>query len=368
MATITARPKKDGSVTYTATIRLKDKGVVVFTKSASFDREAAAKAWVKRTESEARRPGGIAAAKPKVTLSEAIDRYVSASRKDIGRTKAQVLEAIRRDAIAEMECAAITSSDIVAYASRLGQSCKPQTVNNYISHLGAVFALGSTALDAPLNEQAMRDAIKACKRLGITSKSAERNRRPTLDELRRLEAAFVIRAKRKNSPPMHMIMAFAAFSARRQEEITLLRWDDLESGRILVRDMKHPGDKVGNNVWVELVPEAEEIIRLMPRTGPLIFPYSTDAISAAFTRTCKVLGIEDLRFHDLRHEGASRLFEMGRTIPQVASVTGHRTWASLQRYSHLRQTGDKLAEWKWREALSIMPENTQPKRLLKPVL
>jgi hypothetical protein len=41
-----------------------------------------------------------------------------------------------------------------------------------------------------------------------------------------------------------------------------------------------------------------------------------------------------LHFHDLRHEGISRLFEMGRTIPQAASVSGHRSWASLQRYSH----------------------------------
>jgi integrase len=54
-----------------------------------------------------------------------------------------------------------------------------------------------------------------------------------------------------------------------------------------------------------------------------------------------------LHFHDLRHEGISRLFEMGRSIPQVAAVSGHRSWQSLQRYSHIRQTGDKYAGWKW---------------------
>jgi hypothetical protein len=76
------------------------------------------------------------------------------------------------------------------------------------------------------------------------------------------------------------------------------------------------------------------IIELIPRRGDRIFPYSTDAINAAFTRACKVLAIDDLQFHDLRHEGISRLFEMGRTIPQVASVSGHRSWQSLQRYTH----------------------------------
>ena len=68
------------------------------------------------------------------------------------------------------------------------------------------------------------------------------------------------------------------------------------------------------------------------------------AISASFTRACALLGIEDLHFRDLHHEGISRLFEMGRTIPQAASVSGHRSWASLQRYSHIRATGDKFLQ------------------------
>jgi integrase len=77
------------------------------------------------------------------------------------------------------------------------------------------------------------------------------------------------------------------------------------------------------------------------------FPANTDAISAAFTRACKFLRIEDLHFHDLRHDGVSRLFELGWNIPQVACVSGHRSWASLKRYTHIRQRGDKYAGWKW---------------------
>lgn len=141
--------------------------------------------------------------------------------------------------------------------------------------------------------------------------------------------------------PMRKIVAFALFSTRRQEEVTLLRWEDMDGDRILVRDMKHPGDKKGNDVYCELPTEALAIVRSMPRTAPQLFPYSADAISAAFTRACQFLGIKDLRFHDLRHEGISRLFEMGRTIPQAAAVSGHRSWTSLKRYTRIRQTGDK---------------------------
>jgi hypothetical protein len=38
----------------------------------------------------------------------------------------------------------------------------------------------------------------------------------------------------------------------------------------------------------------------------------------------------------LRHEAASRLFEAGFTIEQVALVTGHRDWKMLKRYTNLR--------------------------------
>jgi integrase len=50
------------------------------------------------------------------------------------------------------------------------------------------------------------------------------------------------------------------------------------------------------------------------------------------------LGIEDLHFHDLRHEAISRLFEADWDIPMVAAVSGHIDWKMLQRYTHLRPT------------------------------
>jgi len=48
------------------------------------------------------------------------------------------------------------------------------------------------------------------------------------------------------------------------------------------------------------------------------------------------LGIEDLHFHDLRHEATSRLFEQGYSIEQVATVTLHESWQELKRYTQLR--------------------------------
>ena len=56
---------------------------------------------------------------------------------------------------------------------------------------------------------------------------------------------------------------------------------------MLVRNMKNPGEKIGNDVWCDLPPEALEIIVSMPKISEEIFPYSTDAIGAGFTRACQ---------------------------------------------------------------------------------
>ena len=53
-------------------------------------------------------------------------------------------------------------------------------------------------------------------------------------------------------------------------------------------------------------------------------------------RACKRVGIEDLRFHDLRHEATSRFFEKGLHVMEVAAITGHKDLRMLKRYTHLR--------------------------------
>lgn len=95
--------------------------------------------------------------------------------------------------------------------------------------------------------------------------------------------------------------------------------------------------------------EAWAILQSMPKVEREIFPYNAKSVSASFTRACPMLGIQDLHFHDLRHEGVSRLFEMDWDIPRVSSVSGHRDWNSLRRYTHMRGRGDIYKSWAWLE-------------------
>ncbi|GEP09284.1 tyrosine-type recombinase/integrase [Methylobacterium gnaphalii] len=350
MGTIIERPRKKGGFGYHAQIVVKKDGLV-HRESQTFDRRPAANAWIKKRERELAEPGALAIGKlddPK--LGAVIDRYTKDSRQKIGRTKAQVLRALKTYDIAGKRCSTISSSHIIELAQELLASRQPQTVGNYLSHLGSIFAIARPAWGYPLNDSAMDDAMKVAKRLGLISKSKQRNRRPTLAELDKLMTHFGnVRHRRPSSLPMQRIIAFAIFSTRRQEEITRITWADLddEGSRILVRDMKNPGQTAGNDIWCELTPEALAIVRAMPNDHDQIFPFTGDAISAAFTRACAFLGIVDLTFHDLRHDGVSRLFEMGRTLPLAASVSGHKSWQSLQRYTHIRTAGDKYEGWKW---------------------
>lgn len=97
---------------------------------------------------------------------------------------------------------------------------------------------------------AMTDARMVLNKLGYKMKSRERERRPTPAELALLLERFcdVLKA-RPLSVHMPNVVLFALFSTRRQDEIVRIRWADLDEDRqaVLVRDMKNPGDKWGND-------------------------------------------------------------------------------------------------------------------------
>ena len=113
-----------------------------------------------------------------------------------------------------------------------------------------------------------------------------------------------MRERRKQQIDMVRMIGFAIFSTRRQEEITRIRWDAIDEARqaVLITDMKNPGQKYGNDVWCHLPDQAWRILHSMPRREEFVFPYNAKSVSASFTRACSFLEIDDLHFHDLRHE------------------------------------------------------------------
>ena len=191
--------------------------------------------------------------------------------------------------------------------------------------------------------EAIDHARIALKRLGLIGKGKERDRRPTREEISRL--LTYLNGNPRQTIPVGRIMLIAIATGLRLDEISRVQWEDVNEGErtILIRNHKHPRDKRTNNQTIALVTDTgfnpfalmAEQASLTGRKGR-VFPYNSRSIGAAFRRACRHLDIRDLRFHDLRHETASRLFEAGYQIPEVALVTGHKDWSMLRRYTNLK--------------------------------
>jgi hypothetical protein len=178
MGTILARKRQDGSTGYTALIRLKKAGKVVHTESETFDREAAAKAWLKKRETELAVPGALD--KPQdPTLAEVITQYNTDKLKAHGKTKMQVLRSISESSLGELRCSQVQSHHIIDYLKTM--TSQPQTRGNYLSHLAAVITVARPAWGYPIDKSVAEDARVVADKLGLISKSLERARRPTLD-------------------------------------------------------------------------------------------------------------------------------------------------------------------------------------------
>ena len=92
--------------------------------------------------------------------------------------------------------------------------------------------------------------------------------------------------------------------------------------------------KNGHSRTIPLTLKAYALMQGLDREDDRLFPVTKNALKMAWGRMMTQAGIEDLRFHDLRHEAVSRFFETGLTVPEVASISGHMDMKMLMRYAH----------------------------------
>lgn len=351
MATISPRTLKSGIVKYTAQIRLNIDGERYTETRSGLDRAALDK-WATERERVLREPGALRNERHTgVTLGHVLAWYRAdfngASK--FGRTKLSHIDYLENHPeFSQLDAVSLKTSQLINHANKRAQTAAPATINNDFVWLRNAMRAVSLSRDLKLNLQVVDDAMYLLRKEGIIGKAKRRERRPGIDELNILLDYFTGRDGRATLPMVDLVL-FALFSSRRQEEITCIRWEDIDRRRkgVLVREMKHPREKV--DTFCILPEEALAIIDRQPQVGELIFPYNSKSISGAFTRACNFLEIDDLHFHDLRHECVSWLFELGLDIPRVAAVSGHKSWSSLQRYTHLREHGtfNKYEGWEW---------------------
>ena len=127
------------------------------------------------------------------------------------------------------------------------------------------------------------------------------------------------------------LILIALETGLRQGELVKLMWCDvdLDSRLLKVKDTKNAEDRV-----VPLSKKALSILQSLPRLGEAVFNTSHSSLQNAWKRLIKRSGLNDLHFHDLRHEAISRFIERGLTIPEAASISGHKTQSMLLELTH----------------------------------
>ena len=166
--------------------------------------------------------------------------------------------------------------------------------------------------------------------------SKPRNRWLTFEEEDKL-----VQAAAKHLRPL---IRFAVDTGGRRSELLELDWRNvaMKSRRVTFVDTKNGEDRS-----VRLCERAyETLLSLKPKDSGPVFTYGGKAVQdmrSSFERACRLAGIEDFRFHDLRHTFASRLVQGGVPLYEVMNLTGYKSLGMVQRYAHLSPDFQEVA-------------------------
>jgi integrase len=337
MGTIETRRTRDGMTHYRAKLRVQG----FPTQSRTFERKADAKAWLSTT-SAALLEGRL----PRIgsdrshTVAELIERYttdVLPLRTQRVRVAKAQLEWWKKE-LGPVRLSDLSSSHIARCRDKLAARqtrnktrTSPATINRYLAALSTPLTVASREWDW-IDQNPMRRVTKAKEPRGRTRflSRAELN-------------TLLVACKASRSKAIYPMVVLAVSTGMRLGEITALTRGqvDLERNRITLTQTKNGDIRV-----IPLAGHARECVAAICAglTSPdeRLFPGNAgkSAIDTkkAWTNALNAAGIQDFRFHDLRHCAASFLLEAGATTPQLAEILGHRTLQMVKRYAHLSQS------------------------------
>lgn len=133
---------------------------------------------------------------------------------------------------------------------------------------------------------------------------------------------------------LYPVVVLALETAMRQGELLSMRWENIDWKK---KTVHLPMTKNGSMRDVPLSIRALDILQrhMQPKQEGRLFSYTSAGIKSSWRFLVRSLGIQDLHFHDLRHEAISVLFEKDLDMLEVATISGHRSLSMLRRYTHL---------------------------------
>lgn len=300
-------------------------------QSRSFDTKAQAEIWVRSVEGEMDRGIYVDRTEAEKNLvGDLIGRYISevTPTKRSNDSERLRLLAMKRRPIAMIKLAALNGTHVAAYRDDRLKEVAGGTVNKELNLLAHIVETGRKEWGIHIPENPVRMVRRP-------RSAPPRDRRLNGDEEKRLREAI----EEARNPYLLQVVELAIETAMRQSEIVYLEWKHIQLDKRVAHLPKTKNDEARD------VALSTKAVRVLKALGPTqekrrgrVFPgLTSEAIKQAFSRSCDRAEILDFRFHDLRHEATSRLFEdNGLDIMEVASITGHKTLQMLKRYTHLR--------------------------------
>ena len=236
-----------------------------------------------------------------------------------------------RDQIALLPLDRLSTSDFASYRDKRLRKVKAVTVNRELGLVQHCLTLAREEWDIPLEE----NPVARLRRPLIDSRR-ERRLRPGEYE------CLLASARRSRNALMLPLIIIAVETGMRQGELLRARWDHLDASNGL---LAIPITKNGYPRSVPLSAKAMAALSdLRAHGGDRLFPLTPSAVKQAWRRIVRRASLDDLHFHDLRHEAISRFIEIGLTVSEAAMLSGHRDHRMLLRYTHAQpvEIGRKL--------------------------
>ena len=288
------------------------------TASKSFPKKALAEAWARQTEEKlfAEKVNGLAGY---TTVAEILDRYeLEIMPRKRGANAESFRLPILRDGLGHYTLEELTAQRIVTFIDMRLQVVTGSTVRRELNILATAIHSAMHMWGIGLHENPVHRARQILKATKTLTPDNKRDRRPTEDEL----ACILFHLPWE----MAYLVAFAVETAMRRGEIVHMKPEDRDGNLLHI-----PETKTDTPRTIPLSTVARAILDDMGGE----FKYAESSISNMFQRACRKCGVTDLRFHDLRHEGVSRLIEAGLSISEVRLISG-QSLETLQRYTHLK--------------------------------
>ena len=291
--------------------------------SQSFHKLNDAKSWARKEEELAQQRRYLGNKYEPCNLAEILVRYnrdITAHKRSCA-TERIVLKALLKEDWVNGPLPQLNTAAIAEYRDKRLASVKPATLKRQLNIVKHACATAEREWDwvSPLS---LFQRVK----LPINIEHVV-NRISVADEHALINAALQSRTKNLSE-----LLVLAIETAMRRGELLALEWRDIDFERheLLVRRSKN-----GKSRTIPLTARANATLaRMKTGSGGLVFPLSGNAVRLAFERVRRRAGLKDVRFHDLRHEAISRLFDRGLTTPEVALLSGHKTVSQLFRYAH----------------------------------